>query len=983
VGADIAATLGAINGLPGALGRNLADTADLTHLRIMMSAAELALLPFELAKVPVSASAIGDGWLGLQPDHPVCITRSVRGVRTGIHRWPTTPKILFVAGPEVPFQQHKEALIDLLTAWQKPELGTQSGVLRTRYLTAKPEVTLGDITDLVQQDRYTHVHILAHGAELGDRIGRFGLALADRVVTGAELGLALTATKEPHLPFVVTVASCDSGQQGSVIAPGGSVAHDLHAAGISLVVASQFPISELASVPFVETLYRGFMWGEHPFRSIVALRRRLAMQFPAEHAWASVVAYECLPLDFDDELAEVRYWQTRRALDTALGRLEDLATTDADRARELVHTNQPFPREFTGPEPQRYEDARKAVTVAMAALPAVGPWAAESTGLRAAARKRTAEVAFWLGLAPSPPHATAALWAQCIADLEKSLSLYTATMKSMLASNAVGYRKATLHWILGQVLLLRAILGHEPDAELEAAARLTARLDLDDSDPDQRAWANVSLLELGMLRLATSPHASAEFVEESTHAAAEVVRLVGLDSEHVFSTRRQMRRYLSWWGRPEFAQAIAAAGLQRTVDWQQKGGVVDTAERIIGIFTARSPVTDQPPRPPSRLPTPTPAPPASVTLGGAKLAVGRTLGRDTGQFSIEMLPAGNGDSLWISYGGAADRHLLIDCGYTSAEKVAAQRVKASDRVELFILTHIDGDHISGAIPLFSDPDIAVRFADVWFNGWKQLRGFLGAEQADTFSKLLDRDDRPFRWNGADRPDDPPEAIVTDGTAHPEFRLSGGMKLTVLSPTGAGLQKLAQKWPAALRELEPPTAMLGRRSRPEPVAEPELLDLDELARTRPPKDPSAANQSSIAVLAEFADRAVLLTGDAHANVLAGSIRSLQRNRGLAGQRLRLDALKVSHHGSANATTKELLDLLDCHNYLISTDGGGGHYHPDRPAIARLIKWGGESPKLYFNYRTEFTQLWEHPALQDRHHYTTAYPEPGPSGLIIHL
>lgn len=355
----------------------------------------------------------------------------------------------------------------------------------------------------------------------------------------------------------------------------------------------------------------------------------------------------------------------------------------------------------------------------------------------------------------------------------------------------------------------------------------------------------------------------------------------------------------------------------------------------------------------------------------------------TGTLTVEMLPARSGDALWVSYGDTRDRHVLVDCGFPDGVPALVERIEASRRVELLIVTHIDGDHIGGAIPLLDEADSAARIADVWFNGWKQLRGFLGYRQADRFSQRLDRDDRPFRWNGGARGDDPPEAIVASPSGFPVVELDGGMTLTVLSPTAVELRDLARRWPEALREFEPRTPMLGRRERPAPVPDPSRLDLDGLARRAPTRDRSPTNASSIAVLAEYGDRAVLLTGDAHADVLATSIRALQVSRRRPGERLRLDALKVSHHGSANATTRDLLDLIDCKNYLISTDGSGGHYHPDRAAIARLITWGGPAPTLVFNYRTEFTELWADPGLQERHGYSTVYPRPGAHGVAIVL
>ena len=347
---------------------------------------------------------------------------------------------------------------------------------------------------------------------------------------------------------------------------------------------------------------------------------------------------------------------------------------------------------------------------------------------------------------------------------------------------------------------------------------------------------------------------------------------------------------------------------------------------------------------------------------------------------VEMLPARSGDALWITYGDAPARHVLVDCGFAGGAPAIADRITSAGRVELFVVTHIDGDHIGGAIPLLDDPDAAARIGDVWFNGWYQVREFLSHRQADAFQQRLDRADRPFRWNGAARDDDPPRAIGTRPDGFPVVELDGGLTLTVLSPTPAELRELGRRWPQALRELRQGPPMLGRRARPQPVPDPGALDLAALAGEAPVADPSVTNASSIAVLAEYAGRSVLLTGDAHADVLAASIRALQEHRGLPGERLRCDALKVSHHGSANATTPELLDLLDCRRYLVSTDGSGGHYHPDRAAIARIVTGGGPSPELYFNYRTEFTALWADAALQRRYGFTAVHPSADAPGVL---
>ena len=118
------------------------------------------------------------------------------------------------------------------------------------------------------------------------------------------------------------------------------------------------------------------------------------------------------------------------------------------------------------------------------------------------------------------------------------------------------------------------------------------------------------------------------------------------------------------------------------------------------------------------------------------------------------------------------------------------------------------------------------------------------------------------------------------------------------------------------------------------------------------------------------------------MLAESIGALQRARGRAGEKLRIDALKLSHHGSANATTVPLLQALECRNYLVSSNGNI-FYHPDRESIARVILHGGGSPILSFNYRSPYNALWDSRVLKQRYGYEARFPDEGVEGLRVDL
>src|SRR4030095_16857773 len=140
-------------------------------------------------------------------------------------------------------------------------------------------------------------------------------------VSGERFCTALTTIVDGgiHRPTVVTIASCDSGNVGSVVRPGASFAHALHQGGIPLVVASQFPLSIEGSVPLVATVYRGLLWGEHPLVLLQEIRAELHARYTSRwHDWASLVVYEALPRDMSEQLERARYFQAKRAVDAAL-----------------------------------------------------------------------------------------------------------------------------------------------------------------------------------------------------------------------------------------------------------------------------------------------------------------------------------------------------------------------------------------------------------------------------------------------------------------------------------------------------------------------------------------------------------------------------------------------------------------------------------------------------------------------------------------
>lgn len=397
-------------------------------------------------------------------------------------------------------------------------------------------------------------------------------------------------------------------------------------------------------------------------------------------------------------------------------------------------------------------------------------------------------------------------------------------------------------------------------------------------------------------------------------------------------------------------------------------------------------------------------------------------------FRLEMLPARCGDCLLLEYGApGASRLVVIDggLGETAAvlwkrlESLRLERQQETLEIELLVVTHIDNDHIVGIIELLEAAHPTLKIHDIWFNGRPQLMGLpaagnavaapeqpgdllggdaagpgrtaaaalptpadlLGPRQGDALSGLLAARKLPWnahpRWQGR-------AIMVPEQAPLPALTLAGDLRLTVLGPTFPRLYKLCQGWLDVLGGTDEapatsgdtgPADLLGRSDAWPPTWKDAV-----------PGDTSAANGSSIMLLAEHEGRAVLLAGDGYAPDLARALERLRQERGLGEQRLPLQAFKLAHHGSAKNLDAAVLDKVDCSRYLISTDGST-HKHPDHQALLRILRHVPRRPELLFNYEAPTTAPWRDGKAdvveQGFQNYATRFPARPGEGLSLDL
>jgi hypothetical protein len=336
---------------------------------------------------------------------------------------------------------------------------------------------------------------------------------------------------------------------------------------------------------------------------------------------------------------------------------------------------------------------------------------------------------------------------------------------------------------------------------------------------------------------------------------------------------------------------------------------------------------------------------------------------------LTMMPADDGDCLLLEYGSnERTRRILIDGGRAGTyPRIRPRLAELGGLIDVLVVTHVDQDHILGVLAMLADPDRPVRFGDVWFNGYDQLldaEGF-GAQDGEQLTSALVSQNLP--WNAA-------FAGRSIEVGRPFTWFDDGSALTLLSPDRAQLEKLAPAW---VKECAKHGLIPGRDPAPAVPGFESFgpLDVDALAAAPFTPDSSKTNVTSIGFLLEFEGRRIVFTGDADDRRLVSSLRPLAEAE---GGRLRIDALKVAHHGSDNNLSTDLLDLIDCDRYLISTSGAR-HSHPNEIAIARILKHGGLGKQLIFNYR-ERAARWDVDDLQAKYDYTVVVPPPAEDGFV---
>ncbi len=340
---------------------------------------------------------------------------------------------------------------------------------------------------------------------------------------------------------------------------------------------------------------------------------------------------------------------------------------------------------------------------------------------------------------------------------------------------------------------------------------------------------------------------------------------------------------------------------------------------------------------------------------GDKQKMKNTNDMQTEKMEIKMLKAGNGDCIVICHvDQEGKRHnVVIDGGAASAFHKGIEnelkKINSEDEgIELMILTHADDDHIGGLIKFFEknmNKDINIK--SVWYNSPRVMANIFCTDYDERNDLKLLQSSKDHSYKQAVSLEKMLEEknLINKQLIYCDIKpvQVGDMQLDILSPNIDQLDKLNRQWRKETYSDKDHARIMGDH----------LRSIQDLLENRESRDTSIVNNSSIALLLTYKGESVLLLGDADPVTITESLRKRGYSK---DNKISIKYTKLSHHGSKFNTSYDLLKIIKCSNYLISTNGSR-HAHPDKETLAKIIKLKdkNEYVNFYFNYsRNIFTE-----------------------------
>lgn len=344
---------------------------------------------------------------------------------------------------------------------------------------------------------------------------------------------------------------------------------------------------------------------------------------------------------------------------------------------------------------------------------------------------------------------------------------------------------------------------------------------------------------------------------------------------------------------------------------------------------------------------------------------------------ITMMKAGYGDCLLIEAkkNDGTPYNILVDGGTGNSYDIIEKNKNfllpylRENIMHLIVLTHIDDDHIKGIQRLFKNlftkkyRELRHNIMRVIYNSPYATASYL----KKPYMKPQKKECTPGNGNVSALSAQSVEEllcnmeqlcdeviVVDDDDIQEKMNISeDGIKITFLSPNKKALEDYYDQYEKDINEAKNKMkAAVGNVSKSE-AGDDYNYTIEELKKKTDCEPLTSYNCASIAFLLEedITEEKVLMLGDSDYDIVEKRLREMGYSK---DKKLKLNYVKLSHHGSLGTLKNSFLEVIDCNQYLISTDGKK-YKHPNKKTLARI--WNSnENSIFYFNYEELISKIF---------------------------
>lgn len=378
------------------------------------------------------------------------------------------------------------------------------------------------------------------------------------------------------------------------------------------------------------------------------------------------------------------------------------------------------------------------------------------------------------------------------------------------------------------------------------------------------------------------------------------------------------------------------------------------------------------------------------------------------RYSFKTFNVGTGDCITLLLkNNDKEMHIMVDCGLYTQEVNDYIVNEFHGHIDYLIVTHIDNDHINGLIEMLkSKLDLTINH--IFYNCYQRtsenlqewdekmvenmkrvydhlpvvvdmLEQKINAETSMSLAKLILENEK---WKKAWR-----REYITDESSMVDLGDDMG-RIIFLSPNNEALDTLDKKYRLLFwKTLYKPKKL--DYDREETIYE-ALMRIIEQEDYEVPNEVSVsskvlnenalkayaneelkvlstANEASIAFVWEHEGHRILFMGDANPNQVVEKIGDVYKDH---PKPILFDAIKLSHHGSAHSTSKELVSVADSEHYFVT---GGASARPSYQALARIVTAslceGMSHREIRYNRENDILKALDNQeALKRKYHYS---------------